>query len=182
MSPPSGRGNQVLKMVYPMAPLIMEDLNSDDFMPGGLNVYSWDKELPQNKAVLPDTGLLHPSSALEYIFIMLVFAVTIQHPLCWQSHTELFRTVKGWFGSQSKQAGSLSPFSLLFPSTGYPGADLPFFPALLVGEGRGRTETLSEVQLQSPGHLLLAPLVGMAALFRVCISPFLSKFVVLEQD
>lgn len=102
MSPPSGRGNRVLKMVYPMAPLIMEDLNSDDFLIGGLNVYSWDRELPCNKAVLPDTGLLHPSPALECIFIMLIFAVIIQHLLYWQSHTELFRTAKGWFGFQSK--------------------------------------------------------------------------------
>lgn len=49
----------------------------------GEQIFTPVKELPHNKAVLPDAGLSHPSPALEYILIMLIFAEIIQHQLCW---------------------------------------------------------------------------------------------------
>lgn len=129
----------------------MKDFNSDYFLPGGLNVYSWDKELPHNKAVLPDTGLPHPSPALEYIFIMLIFAVIIQHLQCSQSCTELFRTAKGWFESQSKQAGSLSPFSPPFSFYRLAWCWSPLLPSPVGWGGVDRTEALWGTTPESQG-------------------------------
>lgn len=92
----------------------MGNISLNDFLLDRTDVYTWVKELPQNKAVLSDAGLPHPYLALGFILITLIFAGVIQHQLHWQSHTELFRAAKSCFGSQSNWAASLPLFSSFF--------------------------------------------------------------------
>lgn len=107
---PSGRRNRLLKLVYPMASFIRGDFSWDDFLPGGTNVYSWVKELPCNKAILPDAGLPHPSPALEYILVMLIFAEIIQHQLRWQSPQSYSEQLRADLGPRANRLILFPPF------------------------------------------------------------------------